>query len=81
MPLTDPKGVEVKIDSLVQGFVGNTKRVASGRVFSISHYGWVAFYDAEHQKQWISYEGKYLVRENPRPPLQRKDIPEKLQAR
>lgn len=80
----DVKGVEVHIDSLVQGFTGSTRRVATGRVVARHpEWGWIVAHDPEgieHAggRQHVFYEGRYLVRDEPRPVRQRTDIPERL---
>lgn len=75
---TDAKGVEVRIDSEVEGLIGHyNDKKARGRVFSVSPWGWVAFID-EHGRQWISYAGRFLVRDAPRPDSKRADVPDHL---
>lgn len=73
--------VDVLPDTLVQGFCGFTDRHATGRVFFVSPFGWVAFYDEEHKKQHITYAGRFLVRDEPRPEAQRKLVPDYLRRR
>ena len=67
---------DVPIDSLVRGRVGNLDRVAEGRVFSTSHYGWVAVIDPDGN-QLVLHDAEVL--EAPRPVRARTDIPERLQ--
>ncbi len=77
--VTDAKGVPVQVDSLIEGLIGfHTDRKAIGRVFAVSPWGWVAFYDVDNQQQHVSYAGKFLVRGEPRPPKKRGDVPERL---
>lgn len=82
MPLTDPKGTPVQIDSYVQGFFSDTKKTGFGRVYAIQPQGHVAVWTDDESilntRQTIMYEGKYLVRGAPRP-LKQRDIPERLQ--
>ena len=85
MPHTavDAAGKQVKIDQLVEGFTGFTQRAHKGRVTSISEWGWIVAYDPdgiEHRggKQHVFYPGRFLIREEPRPPGQRKDLPARL---
>lgn len=75
--VTDAAGKPVLLDHLVEGFIGNTKKKTTGRVYFVSPYGWVGLL-SEDGRQWIFHEGKYLIRGEPRPPAQRKDIPERL---
>jgi hypothetical protein len=67
----------VQQDSLVKGFIGVLKKAAKGRVYRISPWGWVAFLD-DQGRQWISYPGRFMVVGPPRPPGQRKDIPDRF---
>lgn len=78
MTTTDAKGVAVQVDSLVEGLVGNGRRKSKGRVYYISPFGWVALI-SEGGHQHIFYPDRFLVRGEPRPTSQRKDIPEHLQ--
>lgn len=75
---TDVKGKPVELDTLVQGFYGHTKRVASARVVAISPWGWIVGYDPEKGSQHVFSEGRYLVRGEPRPFGKRGDVPERL---
>jgi hypothetical protein len=68
---------EVRVDSLVEGLVGYTDRKAKGRVVMVSVWNWVAFLD-EDGRQWISYPGRFIVREGPRPERARTDVPERF---
>jgi hypothetical protein len=60
----------------VRGRVGNLDRQAEGRVFSSSHYDWVAVIDAEGN-QLVLHDVEVIA--PPRPQRQRTDIPERLQ--
>lgn len=73
--------VIVEIDSLVWGFIGFTEKSAKGRVFHVSPWGWVAFYDEERKQQHISYAGRFLVKGEPRPESKRAAIPAHLRGR
>lgn len=77
MTTTDAKGVVVQIDSLVEGLVGTGRKKSKGRVYFVSPFGWVALV-SEGGRQHVFYPGRFLVRGEPRPPGQRKDIPEHL---
>lgn len=81
MPTTDVKGKPVDIDTLVEGFIGTLKVAAKARVTWISPWGWIVGYDPEKGKQHVFYEGRFLVRGEPRPFSKRGDIPERLVRR
>ncbi len=66
-----------RIDSLVRGSAGVTHRVVEGRVYSTPVFG-VAIVDADG-RQWVLYDGRFEVVEDPRPIAQRRDIPDRLQ--
>lgn len=78
----DLKGNPIEIDSLVEGFSGTLRNVRKGRVYAISPYGWVAAWSEDPDvlggHQHIFYPGRFLVRDKPRPPAKRTDIPERL---
>lgn len=74
---TDARGVPVHIDSLVEGLVGVVRKKGKGRVYYISPFGWVGAV-SEDGHQHIFYPDRFLVRGEPRPSGQRKDIPEHL---
>lgn len=82
MPTTDVKGVPVEIDSYVEGFHSGTKKTGKGRVYAILPQGHVAVWtDSEGvlgTRQTVMYEGRFLVRDKPRPLNKRDDIPERL---
>jgi hypothetical protein len=72
--------MRLAIDSLVRGTIGqtpDTKREM--RIFRVSSHGWVAGIGAEDGKQHIMYPGNFEVVGEPRPVLQRRDIPRRFQ--
>lgn len=79
--MKDPKGNEVQVDSLVEGFQGATRTVRVGRVYHVGP-SWVAIWCEDPGKlgghQAITYEGRFLVRGEPRPAAKRTDVPEAL---
>ena len=76
----DAAGKPVKIDQLVEGFTGFTQHAVKARVVAISEWGWIVGYSPEWSKghQHVFYVGRFLIREEPRPPGKRGDIPERL---
>lgn len=74
----DVKGNPVDIDTLVEGFVGHTRKVAKARVTMVSPWGWVTGYDPENKRQVVFEARRYLVRDDPRPIKDRGDVPERL---
>ena len=63
------------LDALVRGRAGFTERTVEGRIYRLSHYGWVGIVDAE-QRQWVVHEPEVIG--DPRPVNGRSGIPARL---
>lgn len=70
-------GSRIPTDALVRGRVGSLERIATGRVFSVSPYGYVAAMCDGNQTILHDVE----VLEGPRPEKERRDIPAHLAGR
>lgn len=71
--------MKVQLDTLVRGTIGVTETVRTMRVYRVLGNGQVAGIDADDGRQHLMDDGNFEVIGEPRPVLQRRDIPKRFQ--